>query len=435
LSSRWIRHFKTRSYRPWLAVFVLLVVAGGSYLGWRHLHDEAAAKAAAANKPPPAVPATVAAAEKADYPVYLQGLGNVQPFNTVTVKSRVDGEVIKIGFKQGEMVKQGDLIAQIDPRPYQAALDQAEAKKKQDETNLANARLDLARYTDLAKQNFATRQQLDTQTANVSGLESQIKGDDGVIDNARTQVAYTTITAPISGRTGFRLVDQGNNVHASDTTGIVTIVQLQPIAVVLTAPEENVVAINQALAKGDVQVIAKSSDGTKTLSTGRLALVNNEVDQAAGTIRMKASFDNKDNALWPGLSVSTMLLVDTLKGVTVVPQNAVQHGPDGLFVYAVGADNKVDIKPVKVSQQDSSRAVVTAGVSPGDKIVVSGQSRLQKGTLIKPTDAKPEDTSPSPAKPPEVAQTSSAPSSAKVQSPTAQPSAGTVPAAAPKPSP
>jgi multidrug efflux system membrane fusion protein len=391
----------------------VLLVAGAGFLGWRHFHDQAAARAAA-NKPPPAIPATVAAAEKADFPVYLKGLGTVQPFNTVTVKSRVDGEVTKIGFRQGEMVKEGDLIAQIDPRPYQAALDQAEAKKKQDESNLANARLDLARFTDLAKQNFATRQQLDTQAANVSGLESQIKGDQGVIDNARTQVDYTKITAPISGRTGFRLVDQGNNVHASDTTGIVMIVQLQPISVVLTAPEDNVVAINQAQAKGEVQVIAQSSDGTKTLSTGKLALVNNEVDPGAGTIRMKASFDNKDNALWPGLSVSTMLLVDTLKDVTVVPQDAIQHGPDGLFVYIVGGDNKVDIKPVKVSQQGNNRAVVSEGLQPGDKVVIQGQSRLQKGTLIKPTDAKPQSSSPSPTKTPEVAQTSDAPSS-KVQ--------------------
>ncbi len=398
----------------------MVVIAGGAYFAWHHWHALEAERQAK-SKPPPAIPATVAAAEKADFPVYLKGLGTVQPFNTVTVRSRVDGEVIKIGFRQGEMVKEGALIAEIDPRPYQAALDQAEAKKKQDESDLANARLDLARFTDLARQNFATRQQLDTQTAKVSGLELQIKGDEGVIANARTQVAYTKITAPISGRTGFRLVDQGNNVHAADTTGIVTIVQLQPISVVLTAPEEQVVAINKALAGGDVQVIAQTSDGTKTLSTGKLALVNNEVDPAAGTIRMKARFENQDYALWPGLSVSTMLLVETLKGVTVVPQDAIQHGPDGLFVYAVGSDNKVDIRPVKVSQQGNNRAVATAGLSPGDKVVVSGQSRLQKGTLIKPVEGKPQDNSPSPAKPPEVAETSSAPSSSTVQSPTASP--------------
>jgi multidrug efflux system membrane fusion protein len=403
-----MKRVTARRYRPWLAVAAVLVVAGVGYFGWRHLQQEQAAAKVAQNKPPPGVPATVATVGKGDFPVYLKGLGTVQPFNTVTVKSRVDGEVIKIGFKQGDLVKQGDLIAQIDPRPYQAALDQAEAKKKQDETDLANAKLDQARYVDLAKQNFATRQQLDTQNAKVDGLISQIKGDQGAIDNARTQVAYTTITAPISGRTGFRLVDQGNNVHASDTTGIVTIVQMEPISVVLTAPEDNVVAITKALAKGDVQVIAQSSDGTKTLSVGKLALVNNEVDQGAGTLRMKASFENKDSALWPGLSVSTMLLVDTLKNVTIMPQDAVQHGPDGLFTYVVGPDNKVDVKPIKLTEQGNGKAVVAEGVTPGEKVVVSGQSRLQKGTLIRPTEAKPQAGTPSAAAQPdpaEVAQT------------------------------
>jgi membrane fusion protein, multidrug efflux system len=404
LSSRWVQKIRARSFRTWLVVLGVLVLAGGGYFAWHHWQALEAEKQAR-NRPPAAIPATVAAVEKADFPVYLKGLGVVQPFNTITVKSRVDGEVIKIGFKQGQMVKEGDIIAEIDPRPYQAALDQATAKKAQDESNLANARLDLARYTDLAKQNFATHQQLDTQRANVTSLEQQVKGDQGAIDNARTQVAYTTIRAPISGRTGFRLVDQGNNVHAADTTGIVTIVQLQPISVVLTAPEEEVVAINQALAKGDVEVIAQSSDGLKTLSKGRLALVNNEVDQAAGTIRMKASFDNKDNALWPGLSVSTLLLVETLKGVAVVPQDAVQHGPNGLFVYAVGDDNKVDVKPVKVSQQGNGKAVVTEGLSPGQKVVVAGQSRLQKGTLIEPKPAPRKDSKVSSSSTPQVAET------------------------------
>jgi multidrug efflux system membrane fusion protein len=367
-------------------VLAAAVIAGGGVFAWQHGHALQAEKQAA-SKPPAAIPATVAVVEKADFPVYLKGLGVVQPFNTVTVKSRVDGAVIKIGFKQGQMVKEGVVIAEIDPRPYQAALDQAEAKKAQDVSDLANARLDLARYTELAKQNFATRQQLDTQNARVSSLESQIKGDEGAIDNARTQVEYTTIRAPISGRTGFRLVDLGNNVHASDTTGIVTIVQLQPISVVLTAPEEQVVAINQALARGDVEVIAQSSDGLKTLAKGTLNLVNNEVDQAAGTIRMKARFANTDNVLWPGLSVSTMLLVETLKDVAVVPQDAVQHGQNGLFVYVVSDDNKVDVKPVKVSQQGNGKAVVTDGLASGQKVVVSGQSRLQKGTLIQPKNA------------------------------------------------
>ena len=384
MSSQSTQKISPRHSGTLLAALAALVIAAGGFFAWQHWRDpEKQAKSTV----PAAIPVTVAAVEKADFPVYLKGLGVVQPFNTVTVKSRVDGAVIKIGFKQGQMVKEGDMIAEIDPRPYQAALDQAEAKKAQDESDLANARLDLARFTELAKQNFAPRQQLDTQHARVSSLESQIKGDEGAIDNARTQVGYTTIRAPISGRTGFRLVDLGNNVHASDTTGIVTIVQLQPISVVLTAPEAEVFAINKSLASNDIEVIALSSDGLKTLATGKLDLVNNEVDQAAGTIRMKARFANEDDVLWPGLSVSTLLLVETLKDVAVVPQDAVQHGQGGLFVYVVGGDNKVDVKPVKVSHRGNGKAVVSEGLAPGEKVVVSGQSRLQKGTLIQPRDA------------------------------------------------
>ena len=401
-----------RSYRPWLALAAVLLLAGGGYFGWRHFHDAAAAETAK-KAPPPAVPATVATVEKADFPVYLKGLGNVQPFNTVTVRSRVDGQVIKIAFRQGQMVKEGDLLAEIDSRPLQAALDQAMAKITQDESDLANARLDLERYTDLERQKFATRQQLDTQRATVRRLEAQVKGDQGAVDNARTQLAYTSIKAPLSGRTGFRLVDQGNNIHASDATGIVTIVQLQPIAVVLTAPEDSVGAINKALTDGQVQVIAQSSDGSRTLATGTLAFMNNEVDQAAGTIRLKARFENTDSALWPGLSVSTLLLVETLKQVIVVPEDAVQHGPNGLFVYTVGEGNKVDILSIKVSHQGNGKAVVSEGLSEGQKVVTAGQSRLQKGTVVQPTAAKP-------IAPPFVAEKSKA-ATPKAEAPKAEP--------------
>lgn len=384
-----------RSYRPWLALAAVLLIAVGSYLGWRHFHERAAAQAAK-NAPPPAIPATVAAVEKADFSVYLKGLGTVQPFNTVTVKSRVDGEVNKVAFRQGQMLKEGDIIAEIDPRPFQAAVDQAMAKQKQDESDLANARLDLERYSDLERQKYAARQQLDTQRATVNRLEAMVKGDQAAVDNARTQLGYTTIRAPLSGRAGFRLVDQGNVIHGSDSGGIVSIVQLQPIAVVLTAPEDNVVAINKALSAGEVQVIAQSSDGMRRLATGRLLLVNNEIDQAAGTIRMKARFDNADNVLWPGLSVSTLLLVETLKDATVMPENAVQHGPNGLFVYLVGADNKVDVHSIKAGQQGNGKVVVREGLEPGQKVVVSGQSRLHKGATIQPTEAKPDQVAQTP---------------------------------------
>jgi multidrug efflux system membrane fusion protein len=219
----------------------------------------------------------------------------------VTVRSRVDGQVIKVGFRQGQMVNEGDLLVQIDPRPYQAALEQAQAKKAQDDANLRNAQLDLQRYSTLAKQDYASRQQVDTQQAKVDQLNAQLKGDQAAIDNAETQLSYTTIRSTLTGKIGFRLIDPGNIVHATDQTGIVTIVKLQPISVVFTAPEENIGQINRALATGNMPVMALSSDGTKILGQGHLALVDNQVDQASGTIRMKATFKNEDNALWPGL--------------------------------------------------------------------------------------------------------------------------------------
>ena len=338
-----------------------------------------------ASKPPPAVPVTVADVRKGDFPVYLNGLGTVQPFDTVLVRSRVDGEVVRVGFKQGQMVKEGDMLVEIDPRPYQAAYDQAVAKKAQDEANLKNAQLNLARYNQLAKQDFASRQQLDSQQATVDQVTAQIKGDQAAIDNAQTQLSYTTIRAPLTGRTGFRMVDPGNNVHASDTNGIVSVVRLQPISVVFTAPEETVVEITKALAAGDVPVDAMSSDGTKTLSKGKLLLLNNQVDQASGTIQMKARYTNEDDALWPGLSVSTRLLLRTDKDAIIVPQTAIQHGPDGLYVYVVGDDNKAKKQDVRVSEQNLAEALVTEGLAAGQKVIVAGQSRVQEGVLVKPT--------------------------------------------------
>jgi multidrug efflux system membrane fusion protein len=335
------------------------------------------------------VPVTVADVVKGDFPVYLNGLGTVQPYDTVTVRSRVDGQVLTVGFKQGQVVQEGEILVQIDPRPYQAALDQAAAKKAQDEANLRNAQLNLARYGALASHDFASRQQFDTQQSTVQQLAAQIQGDQAAVDNAQTQVSYTTIRSPLTGRTGFRLVDPGNIVHAADTTGIVTIVKLQPISVVFTAPEEEVPGINKALAEGAVPVTAFSSDGTKALSRGELALVNNEVDQASGTIRMKATFQNTDNVLWPGLSVSTRLLLETLRQVTVIPDGAIQHGPDGLYAFVVGNDDKAAIRNLKISQEGNGEAVVTDGLTPGEKVVVAGQYGLQSETLVQATQSNP----------------------------------------------
>ena len=369
----------------WLALAAAAAILVAFWV-WRAYFDGAKPSSDAAAAPPP-IPVTVAQAREADFPVYLTGLGVVEPYDTVTVSSRVDGEITKVDFKQGQMVKEGDILAEIDPRPYQATLDEAVAKKNADEANLKNAQLNLERYTTLSKEDFSTKQQLDAQQATVDQLEAQIKGDQAAIDSAQTQLSYTTIRSPLSGKTSFRLVDPGNIVHASATTGIVTIVKLQPISVVFTAPEEDVTRINDALARGVVPVTAMSSDGLTTLSQGHLALVNNSVDQSSGDIRMKATFANTDNALWPGLSVSTRLLVDTLKHVLVVPQDAVQRGPNGLYAYVVGDGDKVEMHDIKVAQEGDGLSVVSRGLTAGQNVVTEGQYRLQEGSVVQPNPA------------------------------------------------
>ncbi|MFK4655233.1 multidrug efflux system membrane fusion protein [Bradyrhizobium japonicum] len=376
------------STRPKLSValFGILAIAAAAYGVWYELlggvKPAAAAAQSAASQAAAKIPVTSFVVKKADFPVRAYGLGVVSPFKTVTVKSRVDGQIIKVFFKQGQMVKEGDPLLEIDQRPFTAALEQAVAKKAQDEANLRNDRLNLERFQKLAKQQFETQQNLDTQQALVDQMIAQVKGDQAAIDNAQTNLGYTSIKAPISGRTGFRLVDPGNIVHAADTTGIVTIAQLQPIAVQFTEPEEQLQAIDKAFDAGEVPVEALTSDGTRTLSQGRLVVMDNSVNQATGTISLKARFDNKDNALWPGLSVTTRMLIDTRKDVIVVPQDGVQHGPSGLFAYVIGDNGKVSARPIKVSQSGDANAVISEGLNVGDRIVVAGQSRLFDGALV-----------------------------------------------------
>jgi membrane fusion protein, multidrug efflux system len=374
--------------RPTLSLTLCGIIAVGavSYGVWYELVggvEPVAASAQSASKQSVAkVPVTSFEVKKTDFPVHVYGLGVVSPFKTVTVKSRVDGQITKIFFKQGQMVKEGDPLLEIDQRPFTAALEQATAKKAQDEANLKNDQLNLQRFQQLAKQQFETAQNLDTQQALVDQMTAQVKGDQAAVDNAQTNLGYTSIKAPISGRTGFRLVDPGNIVHAADTTGIVTIAQLQPIAVVFTEPEEQLQAIAKAYEAGEVPVEALTSDGTRTLSQGKLAIMDNSVSQATGTISLKARFENKDNALWPGLSVNTRMLIDTLKQVIVVPQDGVQHGPSGLFAYVIGDNGKVSVRPIKVSQSGDANAVIADGLGAGEKIVVAGQSRLFDGAVV-----------------------------------------------------
>ncbi len=369
----------SRSIR-WVLLIAALAAVG--YFGWQRFHrgDQATAANNAQKSAPNPVRVSIAPVEKADFPVYLTGLGTVQGFNTVLVRTRVDGQIDKIAFTEGQLVKQGDLLAEIDPRPFQAALDQAKAKKAQDEANLANANLDLQRYTKLGE--FATRQQTDTQRSTVAQLTAQIAADDAAIFNAQTQLDYTAVKSPISGVAGLRQVDIGNIVNASTQTGIVTIAQIEPIAVIFTAPEERLSDINEAQSIQPLKVIAITTDGKKPLAEGKLAVVNNQVDTTSGTIRLKAVFDNKNHALWPGQSVSTRLLVKTLKDATVVPDDAIQHGTDGLYAYVVNQDNKAELRKVRVSQSIDGRSVVDEGLSPGQQAITSGQYKVQPGTLV-----------------------------------------------------
>jgi multidrug efflux system membrane fusion protein len=364
-------------------------------LGVAALHWGGDPAEAQAPPPPALVPVQAARASRTDVPIQETGLGTVQAFNTVTVRARVDGELQKVVFSEGQMVKAGDQLAQIDPRPFQAQLEQAIAKKAQDEAQLGNAQLDLERSQALATRQFATRQSVDTQRALVAQLEATVKGDEAAIENARVQLGYTRIAAPLGGRTGIRLVDQGNIVRTSDANGIVVITQLQPISVIFTLPENDLPAIFAAQARGPVTVTALSGDDKTELDRGTLALVDNQIDQATGTLRLKATFANRDNRLWPGQFVNVRVLLRTARGVLTLPPAAIQRGASGLFVYRIAADNAAQIQPVEVGLQDDQVAVVTAGLDAGDLVVTSGHYRVQPGAKVavtEPPPGKPEQT-------------------------------------------
>jgi len=378
------RHAKARTvtrFAVWLIVSVLLVDA--AYGTWLRLgqHQRNASAAVQPARPQPA-PVRAATVQRKDFPIVLTGLGTVQALNTVTVRSQVSGQILKVAFEEGQMLKEGDLLVQIDPAPFKAVLDQATAKLAQDQASLTNAKQELDRTIPLVKQGVSTQQLLDQRTANVANLTALVQADKAAIDNARIQLNFTTIRAPLTGRAGFRLVDPGNIVHTGDQNGILTITQIQPISVVFTAPELQLPAINEALRSGPLKVTALSSDGQKRLAEGTLKLVDNQVDTASGTIKLKASFPNQDNALWPGLSVTTRLLVSTVKNVVVVPDNAVQRGPNGLFAYVVTDDGKAELRDLKVGRIADGEALVEHGLSPGERIITAGHYRLQPGSAV-----------------------------------------------------
>jgi multidrug efflux system membrane fusion protein len=336
------------------------------------------------------VPVVTTPAKLADVPVWLEGVGTAKARNTVTVRPQVDGKILSINFKEGQEVKQGDVLAQIDPVTFQAQLDQAVAKKALDESQLANAKRDLERYTQLSA-NVIAAKTVDTQRALVAQLEAQIKSDEAAIENARAVLGYATVVAPITGRTGMRLIDVGNLVRASDA-GIVVITEVQPISVLFTLPQQDLPEINKAVVQRALKVEALETDSKNVLDTGELQVIDNQVDQTTGTIRLKADFPNRDLQLWPGQFVNVRLLLDTLEQVVVVPTSAVQRGPDGTFVYIVGSDNKASVRPVTLGQQDEKLAVISGGLTPSEQVVTTGFARLKDGAEV--TISEPEGATP-----------------------------------------
>ena len=363
------------------------ILAGTLWYGWLDTARLDAASSAIA-EPPAArpVPVTGGAVEIRDFPIYRVGIGTVQAYNTVTVKVRVDGEVQKIAFREGQEVAAGDLLAIIDPRPLAAQLRQAEADKARDEALLANARLDLQRFSALLPREFATRQSVDTQAALVAQHSAAIERDQAAIDNARVQLGYTTIVAPLAGRTGIRLIDQGNIVHAADATGLVVITQIKPIAILFTLPQQYLPEITEALHQGPLGVLAWDQDNRVRLGAGRLELIDNQVEQSTGSARLKAVFPNDDERLWPGAFVNAWLRLGARHGA-VVPA-AVQAGPDGSFTFVIRPDGSVEIRPVRVAAGWQGEALIEAGLSEGERVVVDGQYKLRPGARVVET-AKP----------------------------------------------
>jgi membrane fusion protein, multidrug efflux system len=375
---------KSRGRGLVMTLITLAILGGLGYLGWTVMHQQPQQAGNGRNQQRPDLPVPVLAAtpKVQDVPVYLDGVGAIRALNTVTVRSQVDGKLIAVKFTEGQDVKKGDVLGEIDPALYQATYDQAVAKKAQDEAQLANQRIDLTRYEQLAASNAGSKQQADTQRAAVAQTEALVKADQASIDNAAATLSYTKIVAPLSGRAGLRQVDQGNIIHAADTTGLVVITQLQPIAVWFSLPQQQIMRVNAAAAKGPLAVDVFGNDGVTVIDTGKLTGIDNQVDQTTGTLRLKAEFPNANYQLWPGQFVNVRLKVETLMQALVVPTSAVQRGPIGTFSYVIGEDNVVSAKPVTVTQQNEHDAVIASGLTANDKVVTTGFANLSDGSKV-----------------------------------------------------
>ena len=370
--------------RLWLMLAVAAVVVCASFSGCTSA-DSKQQKAQAAG--PRTVSVAVAKVQQQDVPVYLVGLGSVTAFYTANIKSRVDGQIMSVNFKEGQTVKEGELLIVIDPRPYQVQLEQMQAQLFKDQATLRDAQLNLQRYTTLIPSGSIAQQQVDTQKSLVDQLDGQVRTDQAQIDNAKLQIVYCHITAPFTGRVGLRQVDPGNIVHAADTTSMLILTQLQPIAVVFTLPEDQLPLVALHMKNATLQVEAYSRDNQTKLATGKLQTIDNEIDPTTGTAKLKAVFDNKDNALWPNQFVNANLLIETRKNSTVLPAAAILRGPQGTFVYLVKPDKTVEARTVTTTLTQGTITIVSSGLNPGDTVVTDGQDKLQTGSPIEPRNS------------------------------------------------
>jgi multidrug efflux system membrane fusion protein len=347
-----------------------------------YLVDRAPHPAEAAAPPPP-VPVVAQQVKSGDVPIYLLGVGTVIAYNNVIVRSQITGQLVKISFTQGQTVKKGDLLAEIDPRPYQAQLDQATANRDRDQAQVRNAEANLNRYTPLAKQGFATPQLVETQQAQLAQLKAMVKSDEAVIEAAQINQSYTQLTSPIDGVTGIRQIDQGNIIHPTDPNGLVDVTQVQPISIIFTLPETTFADVQRELDKGTVTVMAYSQDNKTKLDEGKVILINNQIIQTTGTIQLRADFPNEKRLLWPGQLVNTRLLLTTRKDGLTIPVAAVQQGPHGSYVYVVDSDGVAQMRPVTIGQTTDGRVLVDSGLKANETVVVAGQYRVQPGTHVR----------------------------------------------------
>jgi len=361
-------------------VALAALIGGGAYWWTRPAATPVARQAAR-------VPVTVIAAASRNVPIYLDALGTVSAANTVSIRSQITGTLQTVNFTEGQEVHQGDTLAVIDPRPLQAALTQAVARKAQDEAQLISAQKDLTRFTDLAKRDFASQQSVDQQRAKVDQLKAMIDADQGAIENARTQLSYATITAPFDGRVGFRQLDAGNIIHPTDANPLTVLTQIKPAMVIFTLPQSGLGDVREAMLRGTVAVLAYDQDGTHELARGELMLIDNQIDQTTSTIRLKARFPNEDARLWPGEFVRVRAQVEARENVVTIPPPALQRGPNGLFAWVIRPDGTAEPRALDAATVDGDTVIVSKGLAAGEKVVTNGQYRLQAGTRV---DAKPE---------------------------------------------